>query len=269
MEMSQTPEDALWAGELLRDLAPDAGHLVHMPTHLDVLCGDYRQVVAGNDAAINADARVSEQHGAATFYMLYRAHNYHFKIYGAMFLGQSHTALETADALARLLPESLLRTEIPPMADWLEGFVSIRVHALSGSAAAAVLAGELDYREEHYETAFAHLRRAVDLDDDLPYDEPWAWMQPARHALAALLLEQGHVEEAGNVYRADLGLDGSLPRPCQHPGNVWSLHGYHEVLSGSAADEAAIIGQQLRIALARADMPIGASCFCPTGATRT
>ena len=46
MEMSQTPEDALWAGELLRDLAPDAGHLVHMPTHLDVLCGDYRQVVS-------------------------------------------------------------------------------------------------------------------------------------------------------------------------------------------------------------------------------
>jgi tetratricopeptide (TPR) repeat protein len=37
MEMSPRPEDALWVGELLRDLVPDAGHLRHMPTHLDVL----------------------------------------------------------------------------------------------------------------------------------------------------------------------------------------------------------------------------------------
>ena len=32
------------------------------------------------------------------------------------------------------------------------------------------------------------------------------------------------------VYEADLGLDPTLSRPCQHPGNVWSLHGYHECL---------------------------------------
>jgi tetratricopeptide (TPR) repeat protein len=48
MEMSSRPEDALQAAELLRDLVPDAGHLRHMPTHLDVLCGDYRRVVSGN-----------------------------------------------------------------------------------------------------------------------------------------------------------------------------------------------------------------------------
>jgi len=44
MEMSPRPEDALAASDLLRDLVPDAGHLRHMPTHLDVLCGDYRRV---------------------------------------------------------------------------------------------------------------------------------------------------------------------------------------------------------------------------------
>jgi len=37
--------------------------------------------------------------------------------------------------------------------------------------------------------AFAHLRRSVELSDALPYDEPWGWMQPTRHALGALLLE--------------------------------------------------------------------------------
>ena len=33
------------------------------------------------------------------------------------------------------------------------------------------------------------------------------------------------------VYAADLGLDSTLGRACQHPGNVWSLHGYHECLT--------------------------------------
>ena len=56
-------------------------------------------------------------------------------------------------------------------------------------------------------------------------------MQPTRHAYGALLLEQGRVEEAEAVYRADLGLDDTLARACQHPGNVWSLHGYHECLT--------------------------------------
>ncbi len=55
MEMSPRPEAALAAGDLLRDLVPDAGHLRHMPTHLDVLCGDYRSVVSSNSAAIAAD----------------------------------------------------------------------------------------------------------------------------------------------------------------------------------------------------------------------
>ncbi len=80
MEMSPRPEDALWAGELLRNLVPDAGHLLHMPTHLDMLCGDYKQVVASNVAAIRADERFVAARGPTNFYTLYRAHNYHFKI---------------------------------------------------------------------------------------------------------------------------------------------------------------------------------------------
>jgi tetratricopeptide (TPR) repeat protein len=338
MEMSPHPEDALWAGELLRDLVPDAGHLVHMPTHLDVLCGDYRQCVAGNEAAIRADERFVAARGGMNFYTLYRVHNYHFKIYGAMFLGQSSVAIQTADALAAAIPEGLLRVSAPPMADWLEGFLPMRVHVLirfgrwqelidaplpadpdlycvstamlhygkgvacaaSGEidrareqrrlfssavarvpesrtifnntcqsilhVASAMLDGEVEYRAGNVEEAFAHLRRAVELDDGLPYDEPWSWMQPARHAYGALLLEQDRVKEAELVYRADLGLDDTLPRPCQHPGNVWSLHGYHECLTRLGKHgQAVIIQQQLQTALARADVPIGASCYCRTG----
>ena len=46
MEMSSTPHKALKAADALRDLVPDAGHLVHMATHIDVLCGLYKNVGA-------------------------------------------------------------------------------------------------------------------------------------------------------------------------------------------------------------------------------
>jgi tetratricopeptide (TPR) repeat protein len=335
MEMSPRPEDALRAGDWLLDLVPDAGHLRHMPTHLDVLCGDYRRVVSANTAAIAADEKFRDRAGAMNFYTLYRVHNYHFKIYGAMFLGQAQTALATADQLAAAIPDDLLRVQVPPMADWLEGFLPMKMHVLIrfgrwpdiidtplpadpelycvstamiryaqgvacaamgrvGEAAehraqferavervpesrtvfnntcrdilrvaAAMLDGELEYRQGHYDQAFAHLRRAVELDDGLPYDEPWAWMQPARHAYGALLLEQDRVAEAEAVYRADLGLDATLARACQHPGNVWSLHGYHECLTRLGRHEqAGIIGQQLKIAAAYADVPVRSSCYC-------
>jgi tetratricopeptide (TPR) repeat protein len=131
------------------------------------------------------------------------------------------------------------------------------------AVAGEMLDGEIAYREGRFEEAFAHLRSAIELDDALPYDEPWGWMQPTRHAYGALLLEQGRTEEAAQVYAADLGLDPTLARPCQHPRNVWSLHGYHECLQrlGRTA-EATIIGQQLELARARADVPIEASCAC-------
>ena len=126
-----------------------------------------------------------------------------------------------------------------------------------------MLLGELAYHKGEHAAAFGHLRQAVSLSDNLPYDEPWGWMQPPRHALGALLLEQGELEEAEAVYRADLGLDGTLARACQHPGNVWSLHGLHECLTRRGDTvEATHIKLQLDKALARAEAEIRASCYC-------
>ena len=70
----------------------------------------------------------------------------------------------------------------------------------------AMLEGELEYRKRNYERAFNALRLAVERDDNLNFTEPWAWMHPPRHALGALLAQQGRYEEAETVYRTDLGL---------------------------------------------------------------
>jgi tetratricopeptide (TPR) repeat protein len=335
MEMSPNPERALRVADWLRGLVPDAGHLQHMPTHIDVLCGNYNDVVGWNHRAIMAGRKYLKREGAMNFYTLYRTHDYHFKLYGAMFLGQYETAVDAADEMIATIPPDLLRLEVPPMADWLEGFIPMKMHVLirfgkweeiidtplpedqvlytvttamihyaKGVALAAtgrvdeaereadlfdaafkrvpdtrfvfnnrcldilaiaaeMLNGELQYRKGNIDVAFSHLRRSIELDDGLPYDEPWGWMQPTRHAYGALLLEQGRVEEAEAVYRADLGLDGKLPRAYQHPNNVWSLHGYHECLVGLGKDDLAdVIKPRLDLALARTDVPIHASCFC-------
>jgi tetratricopeptide (TPR) repeat protein len=126
-----------------------------------------------------------------------------------------------------------------------------------------LLDGEVEYRMGNYEVAFGHLRKANETYDSLPFDEPWGWMQPTRHALGALLLEQGQVEDALAVYKADLGMDETLPRTHRHPNNVWALHGYHECLVrlGRTADAQAI-APKLTAALEYADVPIRASCYC-------
>ncbi len=130
MEMSAHPEDALPAADLLRGLVPDAGHLQHMPSHIDVLCGDYRSSIVANQVAVQADRRFVEREGPLNFYSLYRAHDLHFVVYSAMFEGQSQVALEAADELANQLTPELLAIQSPPMADWLEAFVPLRIHVL-------------------------------------------------------------------------------------------------------------------------------------------
>ena len=62
-----------------------------------------------------------------------------------------------------------------------------------------VLAGELAAARKDYDTAIAHLERAVRLEDGLVYTEPAEWHYPPRHALGAVLLEAGRPDEAETV----------------------------------------------------------------------
>jgi tetratricopeptide (TPR) repeat protein len=126
-----------------------------------------------------------------------------------------------------------------------------------------MLDGELEYHRGNHDIAFEHLREAVRRDDNLSYTEPWAWMHPPRHALGALLLEQGHVAEAEEVYRDDLGLSGRVQRCTQHPDNVWALHGLVECLE-RRGERRELRGLRLKLSdvLAKADIPITSSCMC-------
>lgn len=80
------------------------------------------------------------------------------------------------------------------------------------------------------DTALAHLRRAVDLQDDLVYDEPPPWYYPVRESLGAALLEQKRPAEAEAVFRADLD---------KNPRNPRSLKGLKEALEAQGNKVAA------------------------------
>ena len=101
-----------------------------MPSHIDVLCGNYRDSVVSNLSAVQADRQFVEPRGPLNFYSLYRAHNLHFIVYSAMFEGNSRAAFSAADELAGQLTPELLAIESPPMADWLEAFVPLQIHVL-------------------------------------------------------------------------------------------------------------------------------------------
>jgi len=331
MEMSPHPERALRHGDRLKDLVPDAGHLVHMGTHIDVLCGDYQNVLYRNLAASKVDETFKAYAGSVNFYALYRIHNLHFAFYGAMFLGQKAAAVDAVVRLRAEVPDEVVRTypdifetfvaaaphvyirfgmwseilELPQpedkelyvttnaliyyakavalanlgrhdeakdaMAHFTAAYAEVPdTRMLFNNKARNVLAiaeemmkGEIAFKAGRREKGLDHLRKAVDLDDNLAYEEPWSWPQPTRHALGALLMEAGVYDEAEAIYRADLGLDGKLPRPSQHPRNVWALHGLHECLQRRGETvELPHVKVLLDQALARADIPIRASCLC-------
>ncbi|KAG7104795.1 hypothetical protein HYQ44_016107 [Verticillium longisporum] len=130
LEMSPHPEHGLPAADNLRTLVPDAGHLLHMPSHLDILTGAYAAAAEANTRAAAADERYLAHAGPLNFYTLYRSHDYHFLVYAALFSAQSALALDACRRLEASLPAALLRIPSPPMADRLEAFLALRPHVL-------------------------------------------------------------------------------------------------------------------------------------------
>lgn len=89
-------------------------------------------------------------------------------------------------------------------------------------------------------------------------------MIPARHALGALLAENGRHEEAIAVYKDDLAQGGGRPGPA----NPWALRGLLSSLEATGADSTVIAQTRaaFEAASASADVDIMASCACAAAA---
>ena len=134
MELSATPEKALPAADRLRVSVPEQGHLLHMPSHIDMWVGQYEEAIETNKRGIVADEAYVAKIGRDNEpYKMYRLHNYHFAAWAAMFDGQFATALEFAEAAEQQLDPTAVTYmlgDLPIGSMYLESFTSLPWHVL-------------------------------------------------------------------------------------------------------------------------------------------
>jgi tetratricopeptide (TPR) repeat protein len=100
----------------------------------------------------------------------------------------------------------------------------------------AVATGRLADAEGDLPGAIAAYRKAVAIQDALPYTEPPYWYYPVRQSLGAVLLRSGKLDEAEDVFRASLA---------RTPSNGWALSGLMAVYR-QRGDQAALAAARKR-----------------------
>jgi tetratricopeptide (TPR) repeat protein len=115
MEASPHPEKALASARRLATLAPNAGHLVHMPAHIYMRTGNYQGANNANTIAANIDSTYIKANNIQGIYpMLYYTHNLHFLAIGSLFVGKNNEAKEKlSEALKQIDP--MMAEQVPLM----------------------------------------------------------------------------------------------------------------------------------------------------------
>lgn len=120
VEASSNPERALAGANRLAALAPNAGHIVHMPAHVYIRTGDYEAAVKTNEKAAAVDRAYIKATGVQGIYpMMYYSHNLHFIAMCAAMNGNYEESRKNADLLVENVGPHV--REMPP----LEGFMTI------------------------------------------------------------------------------------------------------------------------------------------------
>lgn len=119
IEASPHPERAAAAAARLAKLAPDAGHLVHMPSHIQHRMGDYVASAEANIKAARVDSAYVARHQVEGVYpMMYWNHNHDFAAAALMQLGQYEAAMKHAAFTQKNA------TEMAPMMPMIEAFAA-------------------------------------------------------------------------------------------------------------------------------------------------
>ena len=104
-----------------------------MPTHIDVLVGDYESCVRFNFSAILADEKIMrispDTAGTESFYFGYIVHNFHMLVYGAILGGMESVAMEMSHKLNCYLYEGLFM-ENPDLTAYLESYSALDIHVM-------------------------------------------------------------------------------------------------------------------------------------------
>jgi tetratricopeptide (TPR) repeat protein len=291
VEASKNPQRGLASADKLKFLAPGAGHLVHMPSHIYIRTGNYHEGSLANMRAVKSDEEYINQCNQQGFYPIsYYPHNYHFLWATATLEGDSKTAIDAALKASQKPPDSLMsvcgyqtlqhfaviplyayvtfgkwneilnykrpqderpymlaiwhyaramafiskndlieaETEISELEEDLnnESIEKLIVWGINSAGILVkigyeVVSGELAAKQKKYPLAISHLKKAVEFEDQLRYDEPPTWFYPCRQNLGAVLIEAGRYKEAQIAYEENLS---------EVPDNGWGLFGLKQAL---------------------------------------
>jgi tetratricopeptide (TPR) repeat protein len=277
------PRRALASARRLDDIRPEAGHLLHMPSHIHLRLGDYHAAVLSNQRAFAADRAAENATGQ------FPAMGYHtreFLAAAAGMTGQGAVARQADDGLFVQLrfnrwDEVLQRPSPNGHISRLEWHVA-RVLALAalhriGEADSArtayatfeatlpndaqwwadpvgkflpMVRHEMDARiawaKGYQNEAISHWKQAVAAQDGLARPESvMPWFHSLRESLGAALLLSGRPREAEQTFRDDLRIN---------PGSGRSLFGLWKALAAQErSSDARVIEQQFTEAWKNAD----------------
>ena len=226
------PQKALAAADMLLDLVPGAGHLVHMPAHIYLRMGLYREASVSNELASRADEGYIAQCNAQGFYpATYYPHNVHFLWYTNSMEGRSRKAIAAAKEIAKHggcmklteedRMEPLLSLVLVRFGKWDEVlaqprpakeklFSSAMSHYARGLALTAI--GKASEAEQE---AFA-LNELTESEESKKLESPYlpglTLLKICRHDLAGhMALKRGDHDKAVNELQAAVALEDTLP----------------------------------------------------------
>lgn len=114
-----------------------------------------------------------------------------------------------------------------------------------------ITSGELEAKKKNYPKAISYLKKAVELEDQLRYDEPPTWFYPCRQNLGAVLIDAEKYAEAQKVYEENLK---------EIPENGWGLFGLHQaLLKQNKIDEAENVMKRFKEAWKYSDIKLSSS----------
>lgn len=129
IEASPYPYRALLSADRLKTLLPSSGHILHMPSHIYILVGDYEQAALSNENAVAADREYAQKYGIGGIYTVhYLSHNYHFLSQAYAMLGDYERAKRAAQQVFNLYaPHFHMMPEMEQYASTVM-FVNLRFH---------------------------------------------------------------------------------------------------------------------------------------------
>lgn len=308
VEASLHPEWALPSAQKLKVLAPSAGHLVHMPAHIDIRSGNYDAAARANAYAAEADREYFKTTGQQGMYpMMYYSHNLHFLAVAHGMQGRYQDSRKAADQLnahlsqflhsdgpmlEAILPmldafmpmptltmvrfrrwDDMLKTPAPDqkltastalwhfgramaysstgkidsaekersmMISMVKAFPPERPYGFNTassvfSIAENLLSGKIAMAKNDKKGAIGFLKKALEVEDSLNYDEPEDWGLPIRETLGGVLILSGDFADAEKIFRAELE---------KHPRNGRALFGLTESLKAQGKKQGAAFVQR-------------------------